>query len=88
MRGPCKEGFQGRRIGSEDVMRTVGRKGRMFLRTCSLNTSRSNPEGEEKWWRRTRDQTSCSKAGISSEASLCYSFVVVGGEAGRRVPLS
>ena len=45
-------------------MRTVGRKGRMFPRTCSLNTSRSNPEGEEKWWRRTRDQTSSSKAAL------------------------
>ena len=56
--GPFKEGYQGRRRGSEGVMGTVGRK--------RLNTSMSNLEGKEKQWRRTRDQTSCCKAGVSS----------------------
>ena len=50
LEGPFKEGYQGRRRGSEGMMGTAGRK--------RLNTSMSNLEGKEKGWRETRDQTS------------------------------
>ena len=65
MRGPCKESYQRGRRGSEDLMGSVGRRRRVFLSTCSLNTSMSNLEGEGKRWRRPSDQTGRGKAVVS-----------------------